>query len=154
VTVARCRCGHERAAHEWEWCEGVCFPPGFPEASCDCDAYVPARDVLLVVGGTPAALALRDRLDDPEFRAELEASVRRFAEQLGQAIRPAIEQVLQQARALGEWVEQNRQVLVDAGALPAVPPEDPRARALWLRRHRGTGPDRQLQHRRPPRRLG
>jgi hypothetical protein len=40
----------------------------------------------------------------------------------------------------------------DAGVVPAQPPDDPRARALWLRQHRNTGPSRDVVHQRRPRR--
>lgn len=102
-----------------------------------------------LVGGSRAALVLRDALDDPEVRAEL---TRRFAE-VGRVIsewlngmRPAIEAA---ARSMGSLVESMR----EAGMLPDEPPADPRARALWLRQHRSTGPSRPGPERsRPPRR--
>jgi hypothetical protein len=52
-----------------------------------------------------------------------------------EALAPAFEQL---GRTLG-------------GLLPEQPPVDPVERALWLRQHRGTGPDRQVQHRPRPR---
>ncbi len=111
------------------------------------------REVYLIAGGTPAALALRDRLDDPAFRAELEEGVRRFAEGLRLAVESVLPEFLRQAEAIGRAAEGMRAVLREAGVLPEEPPTDPRARALWLRQHRGTGPDRQLQHARRPRRV-
>jgi hypothetical protein len=45
-----------------------------------------------------------------------------------------------------------QQQLVEAGVSPEQPPSDPRARALWLRQHRNTGPaQRRAQHAHAPR---
>ena len=87
------------------------------------------------------------RLDPAEFRAFLdkplitpeqaEALSRMFAD-----FRRAANEAL---AALGPVFEQLR----EAGVLPETPPEDPRAKALWLRQHRSTGPARPgPQHRR------
>lgn len=35
-----------------------------------------------------------------------------------------------------------------AGVAPETPPEDPRARALWMKQHRGTGPGKPVQEQR------
>lgn len=111
------------------------------------------REVYLVAGGTPAARWLAEQLDDPVKRAELEESVRRFAERLQLTIRPVIDAALRQAEAIGRAYAHLGDTLRDAGALPEEPPDDPRERALWLRQQRGTGPDRQVQRQHRPRRV-
>jgi hypothetical protein len=111
------------------------------------------RRVYLVAGGTPAARRLAEFLDDPETRARMEADLQRFAEQYGllvSSVSEALARAVEQYRPLLESVSAT---LRDAGVLPEQPPEDPRERALWLRQHRGAGPDRQLQHRPRPRRI-
>lgn len=79
---------------------------------------------------------------------------------LGEALRPAFETfaklVEEVGGSLAQAVEALRPALLDDSRIP--PPRtlrdtDPRAYALELRRTRGTGPDRQVQHRPPPRRL-
>ncbi len=69
----------------------------------------------------------------------------------------AIEQITQHLGAVFAEVLRSAEAmtapLCDAGVLPEEPPTDPRARALWLRQCRGTGPDRQVQHRPRPRRV-
>lgn len=111
------------------------------------------RYLYLVQGGSPAARMIAAALDDPEQRARLEAWARETAERIGAFVDDLVRALVP---ALAEW---NRQIeplvaqLREAGLLPEVPPEDPRARALWLRQHRGTGPSRQVQHERRPRRV-
>lgn len=108
--------------------------------------------VYLVAGGTPAARWIAEVLDDPARRAELEELGRRFTERLHATVEAMWPRIVEQAEAIGRAVEDVRAVLRDAGVLPEEPPTDPRARALWLRRHRGTGPDRQVQRGHRPRR--
>lgn len=80
---------------------------------------------------------------------------------LREALRPAFETFARQIEAVGgslaKAVEAIRPALLDDSRIPPTPRSlrdtDPRAYALELRRTRGTGPDRQVQHRPPPRRL-
>jgi hypothetical protein len=67
------------------------------------------------------------------------------------------ETVAQVARVFGVWAEHlvpaaTAAVEQLAPLLPETPPTDPRARALWLRQHRNTGPAQKPQ--RAPRELG
>lgn len=94
---------------------------------------------LLVAGGSPLARALARQLDDPEVRDRIQRQLAEFAERVAEllaVLRPQVEAALVRA---GEVYGQLR----SAGVLPEAPPEDPRARALWLRRHRSPGPDRE-----------
>jgi hypothetical protein len=111
------------------------------------------RRVYLIAGGTPAARQLALALDDPEVRARLEEGVRQLAEAIGATVEAAARALAEAIEAYRPLVESTYATLRDAGVLPEVPPEDPRERALWLRQHRGTGPDRQVQHARRPRRI-
>jgi len=79
----------------------------------------------------------------PEARARLGDLMR----DLGLAVEHAARQIGEALTALAPV----RGQLVDAGVLPDPGPADPRARALWLRQHRGTGPVRMAQHERRPR---
>jgi hypothetical protein len=93
---------------------------------------------------------LAEALTDPAVRERMAEPFRQVGELLRgftEVFASLAEHAQRAARSLGE-------ALRDAGVLPEEPPADPRARALWLRRHRGTGPDRQMQHRPRPRRLG
>lgn len=85
-------------------------------------------------------------LDNPQ---ETAAAINRAFEQLIEAVRPVVEQV---GRSLGE-LARAFQGAIPGGPQPTPAAEDARARALRLRRERGTGPDRQLQHRPGPRSL-
>lgn len=123
----------------------ACAPPVREQAT--------DREVLLVVGGSPAALELAHLLDDPEFREVMRQRIEAFAEQLGATMEAAARCLADTAAAYGTALADVHRSLVDAGVLPEPPPEDPRERALWLRQHRGTGPDRQVQHRPGPRSL-
>jgi hypothetical protein len=115
------------------------------------------RRVYLVAGGTPAAEWLSQRLDDPEVQARLRESF----EELGRACGLLVEQVARTfaavvdayTTALAPAYANLREQLVAAGAIERPLPEDPRERALELRRRRSTGPDRQVQHRHRPRRI-
>lgn len=107
----------------------------------------------LVAGGTPAAQALAAALDDPEARARIEESCRQLAEHARLAVESVYEALGRAIEAYGLALRPVVEQLREAGVLPEEPPTDPRARALWLRQHRGTGPDRQLQHRPRPRRV-
>jgi hypothetical protein len=115
------------------------------------------RRVYLVAGGTPAAEWLSQRLDDPEVQARLRESF----EELGRACGLLVEQVARTfaavvdayTTALAPAYVNLREQLAAAGVIDCPLPEDPRERALELRRRRNTGPDRQVQHRRPPRRI-
>jgi len=117
------------------------------------DPIDPAREVYLVAGGTPAARALAEALDDPEVRARLEEGVRRLAEAVSITMEAALAAFARTVEQVGPAASQAYRTLRDAGVLPEQAPEDPRERALWLRRHRGSGPDRQVQHRHRPRRV-
>lgn len=113
----------------------------------------PPRRVYLVAGGTPAARQLALAFDDPEVRARLEEGVRRLAESVAITVEAALAAFAKVCKAYAESIPPALRQLREAGVLPEPPPEDPRARALWLRQHRGTGPDRQVQHRPRPRRI-
>jgi hypothetical protein len=114
------------------------------------------RRLDLVAGGTPTARALIAALESPEAQAELRASFEAFT-------RSAREFVEIAARACGDVIaayraaipafDSLRQQLADAGVFDRPLPDDPRDRALELRRRRSTGPDRQVQHCRRPRRI-
>lgn len=60
---------------------------------------------------------------------------------LGQALTDAVAEASAALHTLGS-------ALADAGLTPDTPPRDVRARALWLRRHRNTGPVGRRGHRR------
>lgn len=47
-----------------------------------------------------------------------------------------------------EQIERMAEVLVEAGAMPRPLPADPRERALYLRKHRNTGPGKPIQEQR------
>jgi hypothetical protein len=112
-----------------------------------------APRVYLVAGGTPAARELARALDDPELRARLEEGCRQIAEHARLAIEPVFAALGRAVEAYGLAVRPVVEQLRDAGVLTELPPEEPRERALWVRQHRGTGPDRQVQHRPRPRRV-
>jgi hypothetical protein len=84
-------------------------------------------------------------LDNPQ---ETAAAINRAFEQLIEALRPVVEQIGRNLADLGRALAD----AIPGGPPPAPAAEDPRARALRLRRQRGTGPDRQIQHRPGPRR--
>jgi hypothetical protein len=115
------------------------------------------RRVYLVAGGTPAAEWLSQRLDDPEVQARLRESFEEFGRRCGLALaevaRTFAAVVDAYTTALAPAYVNLREQLAAAGVIDCPLPEDPRERALELRRRRNTGPDRQVQHRRPPRRI-
>jgi hypothetical protein len=115
------------------------------------------RRVYLVAGGTPAAEWLSQRLDDPEVQARLRESFEEFGRRCGLALaevaRSFAAVVDAYTTALAPAYVNLREQLAAAGVIDCPLPEDPRERALELRRRRNTGPDRQVQHRRPPRRI-
>lgn len=111
------------------------------------------RRVYLVAGGTPAALALARALDDPEWQAQLRESVEQLAHAAGLAFEQAHRALLDAVAAYAPALRAVHEQLVDAGVLDRPLPEDPRERALELRRRRSTGPDRQVQHGHRPRRI-
>ncbi len=72
------------------------------------------------------------------------------------AVRDSIQTVMRQMvdaiNGTAPQVERLRDALRQAGQLPEEPPTDPRARALWARRNRSTGPSRPAAgHARRPR---
>ena len=74
----------------------------------------------------------------PEQQERLRQAVRgitAFGEQVTPLLRAVGENVMAAARSLDDF-------LVSAGLHPERPPADPKARALWLRQHRNTGPAR------------
>jgi hypothetical protein len=116
------------------------------------------RRLYLVAGGTPAARVLAKAFDDPEVRARLEEALAELARHARVAVEQVAEAFARAAEAYRPLLDLQlgpiRQRLVDAGVIPNPGPEDPRERALWVRQHRGTGPDRpagQRAHR--PRRI-
>lgn len=98
-----------------------------------------------------AAGAVFALLESPEAQERFRQSFEEFGRQVGLLVADvmrAFERTLNAYRpALVDLHEQ----LVDAGVIPDPGPLDPRERALWLRQHRNTGPDRQVQHRPRPR---
>jgi hypothetical protein len=85
---------------------------------------------------------LRTLTERPIITPEQAEVLRKAFEDLGRSVRKSLEQ-------LGPVVTRLREDLREAGVLPEVPPEDPKAKALWLRQHRNTGPERRgPQHRR------
>lgn len=129
-----------------------CRPPD-DAARATVEHEVQERSVLLVAGGTPAARAVLAALQSPEAQERFRQSFEEFGRQLGLLVADvmrAFERTLSAYRpALVDLHEQ----LVDAGVIRDPGPTDPRERALWLRQHRNTGPDRQVQHRPAPRKL-
>jgi hypothetical protein len=115
------------------------------------------RRVYLVAGGTPAAEWLSQRLDDPEVQAQLRESFEEFGCRAGllvaEVARSFAAVVDAYTTALAPAVENLREQLVAAGAIERPLPEDPRERALELRRRRSTGPDRDLARQHRPRRI-
>jgi hypothetical protein len=114
------------------------------------------RRLYLVAGGTPAARAVIAALESPEAQAELRASFEAFAriaQQLVEGAARAWADVIAAYREAIPAFDSLRRQLADAGVLDRPLPDDPRERALELRRRRSTGPDRQVQHRRRPRRI-
>lgn len=100
----------------------------------------------------------------PEEVARAVERLARTAEQfteLREALRPAFETFARTVEEFGgslaKAVEAIRPALFDNSRIPPPPrtlrDTDPRAYALELRRTRNTGPDRQVQHRPPPRRV-
>jgi hypothetical protein len=79
--------------------------------------------------------ALAAMVNKPIITAEQAALLRQLFQDFGRAAREAAEQ-------LRPIMERLREDLQAAGAIPEHPPEDPKARALWLRQHRNTGPRR------------
>lgn len=110
-----------------------------------------SREFLLVQGGSPAALTLAAQLDDPEVRARLEGQFQQLAAWANRAVEDLVRALAPAMTEFGRQLNDMYGKLREAGILPEEPPGDPRARALWLRQHRGTGPDRQVQHRPRPR---
>lgn len=90
----------------------------------------------------------------PEQRERLEAWTRDAAERLGVIVEDLLRALAPAMTDLGRQLDDVYGKLREAGIVPEEPPGDPRTRALWLRQHRGTGPDRQVQHRPRPRRIG
>ncbi len=84
-------------------------------------------------------------------RRQAEAARQAF-DTLGEYLRSWSEACSEACRSASEQLTGWHKALREADVLPAEPPTDPRARALWLRQHRNTGPDRQVQHRPRPRR--
>jgi len=83
----------------------------------------------------PPSDLLRALAERPVITPEQAEVLRKAFEDLGRAFREAMEQ-------LGPVMQRLRESLQEAGVLPETPPEDPKARALWLRQHRSTGPAR------------
>lgn len=125
----------------------------------------PADDLLLFDESYLVDPAHRD-----EVRAEHEANLARLRElltltpeqldrlgdamrQLGAAAQQAVEQIGRAFVDLAESLHPQLDDLVDPRGLPDDGPPDPKARALWLRQNRSTGPARPGPERRPaPRR--
>jgi hypothetical protein len=85
------------------------------------------------------------------FRVDEEA-LERFREtcrQIGQSFADLVEALNPVMQKLGETLAQLRPP--GSPPPPALRTTDPRAYALALRQHRGTGPDRQVQHKPRPR---
>jgi hypothetical protein len=120
------------------------------------DPDAPRRELYLVAGGTPAAEWLSQRLDDPEVQAHLRESFEKFSRAVGttieQAARLTADAIAAYTSAIVPAYDSLRELLATAGAIDRPLPDDPRERALELRRRRTTGPDRQVQHRPRPRR--
>jgi hypothetical protein len=94
---------------------------------------------LYIAPPAPAPVSPLDALaamtGKPIITAEQAALLRQLFEDFGAAVREAVEQ-------LGPVMDRLREDLRAAGVIPEEPPEDPQARALWLRQHRNTGPRR------------
>jgi hypothetical protein len=114
------------------------------------------RRLYLVAGGTPTARAMIEALESPEAQARLAESFEAFtrsAREFVEAAARACENVVAAWREAIPAFDSLRRQLADAGVLDRPLPDDSRERALELRRRRSTGPDRQVQHRRRPRRI-
>jgi hypothetical protein len=114
------------------------------------------RHLYVVAGGTPAARAVIEALESPEAQAALRESFERMAYLVGQTVAEVSRAFAAAAavwRAAMPDLDRIRDHLVDAGVIDRPLPTDPRGRALELRRRRSTGPDRQVQHRKRPRRI-
>lgn len=97
-----------------------------------------------------AARLARDLADDPSLAraAEQWSQVTGWSyEEAHDRLRRFRDGIRAAAAELGRIGEAMRQ----AGIVPEEPPDDLRARALRLRQHRNTGPDRDLTRQRPPR---
>jgi len=79
----------------------------------------------------PPSEALIAMLSRPIITPEQAETLRNLFAQLGEMARQALAD-------LGPAMDRIRA----AGLLPEDPPEDPKARALWMRQHRNTGPAR------------
>lgn len=95
------------------------FGPGELYIAPPPPAAVPPLDAFAAMAGKPIITAEQAHLLSQSFA------------ELGRLAREA-------AAALGPVLERLR----EANLLPEEPPEDPQARALWLRQHRNTGPRR------------
>jgi hypothetical protein len=107
------------------------------------------RHLYVVAGGTPAARAVIEALESPEAQAALRESFERMAQLVGETVAEVVRAFGAAAAAWLAAMPALREAL--SAELPL--PEDPRGRALELRRRRSTGPDRQVQHRKRPRRI-
>lgn len=74
-------------------------------------------------------------------------------QQVAQVAQDWLTAMWQAAAHVAERMQQLATALRRAGVLPDQPPDDPRARALWLRQHRNTGPSRDVVHQHRPRQL-
>jgi hypothetical protein len=109
---------------------------------------VPEAWAVLVRGGSPAALRILGELDDPAVQAAIRFSFEETVRRLTETLRPVFERIGRFTQELARIASTYQQ----ARLLPAAPPADPRECALHAARHRGTGPDTQVQHRPRPRR--
>jgi hypothetical protein len=102
-------------------------------------------------GGTPREMVVVFE-PDTEVLDRMVAAWGEIADGAARALAPLAEAFTQATAQAGEVIAGIRDSLREGGALPKQPPADPRAHALWLRQHRGTGPVRMVQHGPRPRR--
>jgi hypothetical protein len=127
--------GDPEALPEWQPLGRGAFVPSFADAVCAASDVALAEQRVRVVFRVDEGALER-------FRETCRQAGARFAD-LVEALNPVMQK-------LGEVFAQLRPPGVPPP--PALRATDPRAYALALRQSRGTGPDRQVQHRPRPRR--
>lgn len=98
----------------------------------------------------PAPLPPRPALDIDRMAAQIGMDPTRF----GDLLRNVIDAFGPAFAKLGQAMQDATRHLRDLGLALDEPPDDVRARALWLRQHRNTGPSRDLVHQHRPRTHG
>lgn len=91
--------------------------------------FQPSRPAPIILPQITALHTYEPRLAQVQAKADWQAVFERAAEELGRSL-----------SNFGQGIVQALEALRDAGLVAEEQPTDPRERALWAKRNRGTGP--------------